>query len=349
MIRFAVIGTNTITDKFLQAASALPDFKLCAVYSRTLARAREYAQKNNVSLVFDSLEALADSDQIDAVYIASPNFCHAAQSILMMQHHKHVLCEKPIASNTSEFQQMYDTAIKNQVILLEAMRSVGVKRLIFSSSSTVYGTPQHLPLTEAEPTGEATNPYGRTKIHIEEILADLCRSDSEWSVVCLRYFNPIGAHPSGLIGEDPNGIPNNLLPYIARVASGRLPYLNVFGNDYDTPDGTGVRDFFHVVDLAQGHTDALPYAVSHTGWIAVNLGCGRGYSVLEVVKAFEDASGRRIPLHFAPRRAGDIAANWCDPTLALKLFGWKAKFGIEDMCRDSWHFESLLKTECETR
>lgn len=256
---------------------------------------------------------------------------------------------KAVGESVGKPLEYFDNNVSGTIKLLEAMRSVGVKRLIFSSSSTVYGTPQHLPLTEAEPTGEATNPYGRTKIHIEEILADLCRSDSEWSVVCLRYFNPIGAHPSGLIGEDPNGIPNNLLPYIARVASGRLPCLNVFGNDYDTPDGTGVRDFIHVVDLAQGHTDALPYTVSHTGWIAVNLGCGRGYSVLEVVKAFEDASGRRIPLHFAPRRAGDIAANWCDPTLALKLFGWKAKFGIEDMCRDSWHFESLLKTECETR
>ena len=224
---------------------------------------------------------------------------------------------KAVGESVGKPLEYFDNNVSGTIKLLEAMRSVGVKRLIFSSSSTVYGTPQHLPLTEAEPTGEATNPYGRTKIHIEEILADLCRSDSEWSVVCLRYFNPIGAHPSGLIGEDPNG--------------------------------TGVRDFIHVVDLAQGHTDALPYAVSHTGWIAVNLGCGRGYSVLEVVKAFEDASGRRIPLHFAPRRAGDIAANWCDPTLALKLFGWKAKFDIEDMCRDSWHFESLLKTECETR
>jgi hypothetical protein len=175
---------------------------------------------------------------------------------------------------------------------------------------------------------------------IEEMLPDLCHADPTWSVVCLRYFNPIGAHPSGLIGDDPNGIPNNLLPYVSRVANGRLPYLNIFGNDYDTPDGTGVRDYIHVMDLARGHAAALPYCMSHEGWKAVNLGCGRGYSVLEIIAAFEKALGRKVPVKFAPRRAGDIAANWCDPTLARDLFGWEAELTIDDMCRDAWNFES---------
>lgn len=213
-------------------------------------------------------------------------------------------------------------------------------RASFSSSSTVYGTPETLPLTEDCPTGEPTNPYGRSKLHIEQILADVCRAYPEFSAVCLRYFNPIGAHPSGLIGEDPNGIPNNLLPYVARVAHGTLPRLRVFGHDYPTPDGTGVRDFIHVMDLADGHAKAVPYIMNHTGWIAINLGCGRGYSVLEVVKAFEKASDRSVPYELVDRREGDIAANWCDPARAERLLGWKASRTIDDMCRDAWNFES---------
>ncbi len=249
---------------------------------------------------------------------------------------------KAVGESVAKPLEYYDNNVTGSLRLLEAMRATGVKRLIFSSSSTVYGTPQHLPLTEAEPLGEPTNPYGRTKLHIEAMLADACRAYPDLSVVCLRYFNPIGAHPSGLIGEDPNGIPNNLLPYVARVANGRLSALRIFGNDYDTPDGTGVRDFIHVMDLAEGHAAALPYAAEHTGWIAVNLGCGRGYSVLDIVHAFERASGKPVPYEFAPRRDGDIAANWADPSLAFKLFGWKAKYGIDEMCRDSWNFESNL-------
>lgn len=236
--------------------------------------------------------------------------------------------------------EYFDNNLTGTLRLLEAMRASGVKRLIFSSSSTVYGTPAHLPLQETDPTGEATNPYGRTKIMIEEMLADLCRADPEWSAVCLRYFNPIGAHPSGLIGDDPNGIPNNLLPYVARVAHGTLPRLRVFGHDYPTPDGTGVRDFIHVMDLADGHAKAVPYIMNHTGWIAINLGCGRGYSVLEVVKAFEKASDRSVPYELVDRREGDIAANWCDPARAERLLGWKASRTIDDMCRDAWNFES---------
>lgn len=244
--------------------------------------------------------------------------------------------------------EYYDNNLIGTIKLLEAMRAADVSRLIFSSSSTVYGTPTTLPLTEACPTGRATNPYGRTKLQIEEILADVCHAWPELAVVCLRYFNPIGAHPSGLIGEDPNGIPNNLLPYIARVANGRLPCLQVFGDDYDTPDGTGVRDYIHVMDLAEGHAQAIPYVADHPGWIAVNLGCGRGYSVLEVIHAFEKASGRKVPYKIAPRRAGDIAANWCDPTLAAKLFGWHARYNINDMCRDAWRFEQTRAAELNT-
>ena len=202
--------------------------------------------------------------------------------------------EKPI--------EYYDNNTAGTLKLLEAMRAADVKRLIFSSSSTVYRTPEKLPLTEDCPTGEATNPYGRSKLHIEEILADVCRADKRMSVMCLRYFNPIGAHPSGLIGEDPNGIPNNLLPYVARVANGRLERLRIFGNDYPTPDGTGVRDFIHVVDLAEGPRRGAPPTCARTRVGAVNLGCGRGYSVLEVVAAFERASGRKIPRIRAPPR-----------------------------------------------
>ena len=240
--------------------------------------------------------------------------------------------------------EYYDNNVNGTLVLLEAMKKAGVHRLIFSSSSTVYGTPSTLPLTEEAPTGTPTNPYGRSKLHIEQILSDVCKANPEFSVVCLRYFNPIGAHPSGLIGEDPNGIPNNLLPYIARVARGTLSRLKVFGSDYPTPDGTGILDYIHVVDLANGHAKAIPYVVSNHGWIAINLGCGHGYSVLEVIKAFEKASGRHVPYELADRREGDIAANWCDPTRAKNLLGWEATRTIDDMCRDAWAFESNKET-----
>lgn len=233
----------------------------------------------------------------------------------------------------------YDNNIAGTVVLLQAMQECGVDKLIFSSSSTVYGTPSVLPLTEDMPTGTPTNPYGRTKLMIENILRDLCTAQPNFSAVCLRYFNPIGAHASGLIGEDPNGIPNNLLPYVARVASGKLQYVRVFGNDYPTPDGTGVRDYIHVVDLARGHVDALGYAEKHKGWDAINLGTGRGSSVLEVIKAFEAACGREIPYKIMPRRAGDIAANWCCPDKAQKLLGWRARYDLAKMCASSWNFE----------
>ena len=246
---------------------------------------------------------------------------------------------KAVGESVGKPLEYFDNNVSGTIKLLEAMRSVGVKRLIFSSSSTVYGTPQHLPLTEAEPTGEATNPYGRTKIHIEEILADLCRSDSEWSVVCLRYFNPIGAHPSGLIGEDPNGIPNNLLPYISQVAIGKLPQLSVFGSDYDTHDGTGVRDYIHVVDLAIGHLKALNRHENDAGLHIYNLGTGTGYSVLDMVKAFEQANNIKIPYRLVARRPGDIATCYSDPSLAAKELNWTAERGLEQMMKDTWNWQ----------
>lgn len=246
---------------------------------------------------------------------------------------------KAVGESVAKPIEYYDNNLVSTLMLLEAMRECGVKKLIFSSSSTVYGNPSSLPLTEESPTQKPTNPYGRTKLQIEEILEDVCAADPEFTAVCLRYFNPIGAHPSGLIGDDPNGIPNNLLPYVAKVARGLLPELGVFGSDYPTRDGTGVRDYIHVVDLAEGHAKALLFAEKFRGWKAVNLGCGRGYSVLEVVRAYEKASGRKVPYKLLARRPGDIAENWCDPSLAFELFGWKAERTIEDMCRDSWNFE----------
>lgn len=235
--------------------------------------------------------------------------------------------------------EYYDNNLIGTIRLLEAMKKAGVKRLIFSSSSTVYGTPKSLPLRESDPTGEATNPYGRTKLQIEEILSDLCRADPEWSAICLRYFNPIGAHPSGLIGEDPNGIPNNLLPYVARVANGRLPCLNVFGGDYETPDGTGVRDYIHVMDLAEGHLAALHFAEDHAGCEIFNLGTGKGVSVLEMVTTFSSVNGVDVPYIIGERRAGDLATVYADPTKAEQVLGWHAKRTVADMCRDSWNWQ----------
>lgn len=239
-------------------------------------------------------------------------------------------CEKPL--------EYFDNNITGTLVLLQAMKSLGIKRIIFSSSATVYGTPQYLPLDEKHPLS-VTNPYGRTKLQVEEILSDLCASDAEWSAVCLRYFNPIGAHESGLIGENPRGIPNNLLPYVARVAAGQLEALQVFGNDYDTPDGTGVRDYIHVVDLAKGHVLAAQYAQAHTGWIAINLGTGIGYSVLDIVKAYEKACGKPVPYKIVARRSGDVASNWADPKLAKELLGWEAQYSLQDMCEHSWNFQ----------
>ena len=241
--------------------------------------------------------------------------------------------------------EYYENNIGGTLTLLDVMRQHGCKNIVFSSSATVYGDPAAVPVTEDAPRGECTNPYGRTKAMLEQILTDLHAADVKnadprpWNVVLLRYFNPIGAHPSGRIGENPNGIPNNLMPYITQVAVGKLPELNIFGADYPTPDGTGVRDYIHVVDLARGHVSALKAVTENRGVSVFNLGTGRGYSVKEVVAAFERATGVHIPCAIRERRPGDVAETWSDPGKALRELGWHAEYGIEEMCRDSWNWQ----------
>lgn len=247
---------------------------------------------------------------------------------------------KSVPQSVKEPLIYYDNNIAGTVCLCRVMDKAGCKKLVFSSSATVYGSKNPSPLREDMPTGGTTNPYGTTKYFIEQILQDLCISDSEWGVSILRYFNPIGAHKSGRIGEDPNGIPGNLMPYITQVAIGKLECLNVCGNDYPTPDGTGVRDYIHVVDLALGHIKALDRLLKVKGCEVYNLGTGKGYSVLDVVKAFEKASGIKINYRIAPRRAGDVACCYADATKAKEVLGWQAQYDIDDMCADSWRWQS---------
>lgn len=242
-------------------------------------------------------------------------------------------CQKPI--------EYYDNNIGGTLKLCDVMRNNGCKNIVFSSSATVYGMNNASPLKETMKTGGTTNPYGTTKYMIEIILEDIYKSDNEWNVTLLRYFNPIGAHESGRIGENPNGIPNNLMPYITQVAIGKRPYLNVYGDDYDTPDGTGVRDYIHVVDLADGHVKAVKNILEGNKGVQVfNLGTGKGYSVLDIVKAFSKAYGKELPYKIAPRRPGDLAVCYSDPTKAKEVLGWEAKRDIDDMCRDSWNWQS---------
>ena len=242
-------------------------------------------------------------------------------------------CEKPL--------EYYDNNIGGTLKLCDVMRNNGCKKIVFSSSATVYGMNNISPLKETMKTGGTTNPYGTTKYMIEIILEDICKADSEWNVTLLRYFNPIGAHKSGRIGENPNGIPNNLMPYITQVAIGKRPFLSVYGDDYDTPDGTGVRDYIHVVDLAEGHVKAVENILEGKKGVQVfNLGTGVGYSVLDIVKAFNKAYGKELPYKIAPRRAGDIAVCYSDPSKAKSELGWEAKRGIEEMCEDSWRWQS---------
>lgn len=247
---------------------------------------------------------------------------------------------KAVGESVQKPLEYYDNNVSGTLVLLEAMRRAEVFQLVFSSSATVYGEPQQMPITEEFAVGGTTNPYGTSKLMVEQILQDLSKSEPRWSIALLRYFNPVGAHESGLIGEDPNGIPNNLLPYIAQVTVGRLEKLAVFGDDYATPDGTGVRDYIHVVDLALGHLKALAYLAHHNGLNTYNLGTGQGYSVLQMVKAFERASGRKVPYNIAPRRAGDIAECWSDPSKAFKELGWQATLELDRMMTDAWRWQS---------
>jgi len=245
---------------------------------------------------------------------------------------------KAVGESVAQPLLYYDNNVVGTLRLLQAMQDCNVKTLVFSSSATVYGDPQRLPLTEDHPLS-ATNPYGQTKLSIEHMLRDVQQSDPAWRIAILRYFNPVGAHASGLIGEDPQGVPNNLLPFVAQVAVGRRDALNVWGNDYPTPDGTGVRDYIHVVDLALGHLAALQALATQPGGLTVNLGTGTGYSVLDMVHAFEAASGRAVPYRICPRRSGDVAACYADPTLAHQLLGWRAERDLAAMCRDAWNWQ----------
>ena len=246
---------------------------------------------------------------------------------------------KAVGESVAKPWEYYNNNIAGTLTLVDVMRQHGCKNIIFSSSATVYGDPAEIPITENCPKGQCTNPYGWTKSMLEQILTDIQKADPEWNVILLRYFNPIGAHKSGTMGENPNGIPNNLMPYVTQVAVGKLKELGVFGNDYDTPDGTGVRDYIHVVDLAIGHVKALKKIQENAGLSIYNLGTGKGYSVLDIVKNFEKATGVKIPYVIKPRRPGDIATCYCDPTKAKEELGWEAQYGIEDMCADSWRWQ----------
>ena len=247
---------------------------------------------------------------------------------------------KAVGESVAKPIEYYYNNIAGTLILCDQMRKAGVKNIVFSSSATVYGDPAFVPITEDCPKGKITNPYGQTKSMLEQVLTDIQVSDPEWNVILLRYFNPIGAHKSGKIGEDPKGIPNNLLPYVAQVAVGKLKCIGVFGDDYDTPDGTGVRDYIHVVDLAIGHVKAIEKLKEKKGVLIYNLGTGKGYSVLEVVKAFGKACGRELPYEIKARRPGDIAQCYADPSRAKAELGWEAQYGIEEMCEDSWRWQS---------
>jgi UDP-glucose 4-epimerase len=280
------------------------------------------------------------------------NVCDLSAMQTIFERHRpeavvHFAAFKAVGESVQKPLDYYGNNLGGLVTVAKAMQAHGCRRFVFSSSATVYGKPESLPIREDAPLS-ATNPYGATKLMGESILRDVGVADPQWQTASLRYFNPVGAHPSGRIGEDPRGTPNNLVPYVAQVAVGRREYLQVFGNDYATPDGTGVRDYIHVVDLAEGHVKALDRLFSHPGSLTVNLGTGRGYSVLEVVKAYEKASGRPVPYRFAPRRAGDVDSMYADPALARQLLGWEARRGIEEMCADSWRWQSMNPQGYET-
>ena len=273
------------------------------------------------------------------------NVCDAAAMEALFTRHDiaatvHFAAFKAVGESTAQPLAYYGNNLGGLINVCQAMQRHGVKRFVFSSSATVYGDPATLPITEDAPLS-ATNPYGQTKLMGETLLRDLGMSDPNWQTACLRYFNPVGAHASGRIGEDPRGTPNNLMPYVAQVAVGRRPHLQVYGNDYATPDGTGVRDYIHVDDLAAGHVAALHRLLDQPGSFTVNLGTGRGYSVLDVVTAYANASGREVPYRVVPRRPGDVAACYADPALALQLLGWQAQHGLERMCTDSWRWQAM--------
>ncbi len=284
------------------------------------------------SIDFHKVDIL-DRDGLKEVFQHDKNKNHSFDAVI------HFAGKKAVGESVEKPLFYYHNNITGTINLIEVMEEYAVRNIIFSSSATVYGDPEKLPITEEFPTPGCTNPYGWTKLMIEQILTDMQLAKKSWNVCLLRYFNPVGAHRSGLIGENPNGIPNNLMPYITQVAVGKLERLSVFGDDYNTPDGTGVRDFIHVVDLAKGHVAALTALQKNPGRVVYNLGTGNGYSVLELVEAFAKACGKEIPYRIAPRRAGDIAACYADASKAAKELGWKAELGLQEMCADSWRWQ----------
>ncbi len=322
------IGSHTCVE-LLQAGHDITIFdNLCNSHPESLARVQRITGKQ---LRF------IRGDIRDRTSLVTALRESGAQSVI------HFAGLKAVGESVQQPLSYYDNNVVGSLRLLEAMGTCGVKTLVFSSSATVYGDPQRLPLTEDHPLS-ATNPYGQTKLTVEHMLRDLQRSDTSWRIGILRYFNPVGAHTSGLIGEDPQGTPNNLMPFVAQVAVGLRPHLNVFGDDYATPDGTGVRDYIHVVDLAKGHLkalDALGRSIAQAECLTVNLGTGTGYSVLEMVRAFEQASGKRVTYKVAPRRPGDVAACYADPSKAAALLGWRTERSLADMCADTWRWQHL--------
>lgn len=323
------IGSHTLVE-LIQAGMRPVVFDNFSNSSLEAVRRVERITNNRIELIEGDVR---DARALDAAFASIAAEGTPVSCVL------HFAALKAVGESVAQPLRYYDNNVHGTTVLLEAMRRAGVRRMVFSSSATVYGEPEALPYQEDHRIAP-TNPYGATKAMVEQILQDVCVADPEFSAVTLRYFNPIGAHPSGLIGEDPQGDPNNLFPYITRVAVGRLPELAVFGNDYDTVDGTGVRDYLHVVDLARGHVKAVSYANSATGFVAVNLGTGNGTSVLELVEAFSRVTGRTIPRRISARRPGDIAQAWADPTLARTLLDWVATHSIDQMCADGWRWQS---------
>lgn len=317
------IGSHTVVELLGRGESVLILDNLSNSSRRVLDRIVQIAGR---------APAFIEADVRDRAALAQVFADHEIASVV------HFAGLKAVGESVALPLHYYDNNIAGTLNLLQAMQLAGVKRLVFSSSATVYGDPHAVPIREDFPL-RATNPYGRTKLFIEEMLRDQLRADPDWRVAILRYFNPVGAHPSGLIGESPNGIPNNLMPFVAQVAVGRRPALSVFGSDYPTPDGTGVRDYIHVVDLALGHLAALDALARTPGELTVNLGTGRGYSVLEMVAAFEKASGRKVPYELVARRPGDVASCYADPALAQTKLGWRAERDIDAMCADAWRWQ----------
>ena len=319
------IGSHTLVELLNTGQQVLVLDNLSNASVASLARVAEITGKQPEFIEGD----IRDAALLDRLFAE-----HSIDSVV------HFAGLKAVGESVEQPLRYYDNNVNGTLVLVNAMQKAGVFKLVFSSSATVYGEPQQMPITEQFAVGGTTNPYGTSKLMVEQILQDVAKSDERWSIALLRYFNPVGAHDSGLIGEDPNGIPNNLLPYISQVAVGRLKQLSVFGDDYPTPDGTGVRDYIHVVDLALGHLKALQRIEQHAGVSIYNLGTGHGYSVLDMVKAFEQASGQAVPFNISPRRAGDIAECWAGPAKALAELGWKAERGLEQMMVDAWRWQS---------